>query len=162
MRISPANNAHGLDIGSGLDEYDRRVLVVEGVAYDDLDSVMQRYPQLGTTECLALYCEAWIRMHHGTGYRVIRDAADFKTRYQAQTRRGRNTVRASHQPADFGTYDVTEVSEPQLRHDVLRCYVEDRQCGVPYRVEAPWPIHTDTVVEFLLLPLQDDEDEAYV
>jgi hypothetical protein len=136
----------------------RLVLMVDNVAYDNLAEVADTHPQLGMEQCMALYCEAWVRQHHGGSFCVIRHADDFKRRYRVRTQRGRNTVSASQSAEDFGVYDVTEISEPKLHDDVLRCYVEDRQYGVPYRVDLPWPVRTDAVVEFVLLPMQYDED----
>lgn len=158
MRISSAY----ADFNAGLDNDDRRVLVADGVAYRDMEEVVHAFPHIGRTESAALFAEAWLRLHHGSGYQVIRDPADFRNRYQALAGRSRRGLSAAQSSAQYARYDVTEVSEPELRSDVLRCYVEDRRCGVPYRIEMPWPTHMHTVVEFLLLPLQDDEDDDYI
>jgi hypothetical protein len=160
MRSASAINAYYGDAGVVGNDYDRHVVAVDGAVYDSLDAVMQAHPQLGVPEGMALYCEAWIRLHHGTGYRVIRDPAEFAGRYRMLAQRRHSAVRTAHSAADCPVYDVTEVGEPRLQDDVLRCYVEDRLHGLPYRVEFPWPPRPDVVVEFLLLPLQDDDDDG--
>lgn len=150
------------DFSAGLDDYDRRVLVADGVAYRDMEELVHAYPHIGRTESAMLFVEAWLRLHHGSGYRLIRDPADFRNRYRALAGRSRRGLSAAQSSAQYARYDVTEVSEPDLRSDVLRCYVEDRRCGVPYRIDMPWPAQTHTVVEFMLLPLQYDEEDDYI
>lgn len=163
MRTSRiGGGAHGLRIDASLDERDRPVLAVADAEYNNMGDLVRDYPDLVSLDHLAQYCEAWLGLNHGSGYRLIQDPTEFKSRYHMVKQRGYTGVRGRTSVPSVGPYDLTEISEPQLYDDVLRCYVEDRVYGVPYRVELPWPMNAEALVQFVLLPLLDDEEEDYV
>jgi hypothetical protein len=89
---------------------------------------------------------------------LILDPTEFRTRYHTLKSRGYAGQRGRQSAPGLGAYDVTEISEPQLYNDTLRCYVEDRHNGIPYRVEMPWPMSADSLVQFQLLPIEGEED----
>jgi hypothetical protein len=157
MRLSSIN-AGGDRFDTSLDEYDRPVLAIQGARYQTVEDLLRDYPDVDSAERLALFWEAWLRLNHGSGYRLIQDPADFKSRYQIVKQRGYSGARGRQSAPGTGTYDVTEICEPQQYNDTLSCYVEDRLNGVPYRVEMPWPMRADSLVRFMLLPLEGDED----
>jgi hypothetical protein len=159
MRASPYSASGNYPrFDSSLDDYDRPVLGVSGAEYHSMDDLLRDYPDVGSPERLAVLCEAWLRLNHGSGYRLINDPDEFKNRYLTVKQRGYSGARARQAAPGCGPYDVSEIIEPQLHYDALRCYVEDRHNGVPYRVEMPWPLRSDALVRFQLLALEDDED----
>lgn len=162
MRIGPTSGGYYSHLDGGIGEYDRRVLVSAGRTYRDLDEVADAHPQFGRTGSAVVFFEAWLRLHHGSGYRIIRDANEFRRRYEAFAGRGRKALSTSQANPAYAIYDVTEVREPELRNDVLRCYVEDRRCGIPYRVDLPWPTNMEATVEFRLLSVRDGRDDDYI
>jgi hypothetical protein len=135
---------HGFRLDEGLDDYDRPVGEAGQVS----------------VQHLILHIEAWLRLNHGSGYRLIKNPADFRNRAVAASQHG--GVRGRNSAPHAGQYDLTEINEPQLYSDTLRCYVEDRVSGVPYRVELPWPVNSLDMVRFDLLPQLHDDDEDYI
>lgn len=164
MRVSPINaGGYSLRSDESVDGRNCPVLGVAGAEYHTMDDLVRDYADVGSAERRATFCEAWIRLNHGSGYRLIQDPAEFRSRYHMAKQRGYTGVRGRQSAPGFGLYDVTEISEPQLYDDTLRCYVEDRVSGVPYRVELPWPMRADALVRFALLPLEDDgDDDNYI
>jgi hypothetical protein len=164
MRASPINtNGHSLRFDESADERNYSVLAVTGTEYHTMDDLVRDYPDVGSAERRAMFCEAWLRLNHGSGYRLIQDPAQFKSRYHLVKQRGYTGVRGRQSVPGSAAYDATEISEPQLFDDTLRCYVEDRVSGLPYRVELPLPMRADALVRFELLPLEDGgEDDDYI
>lgn len=159
MRAFPVNAAgHPLRLDASLDERDRPVVSVAGAEYHTVDDLVGDFADADSGERLALFCAAWLRLNHGSGYRLIHDPAEFRNRYHIVKPRGYAGARGRQSAPGLGAYDVAEISEPQLYNDTLRCYVEDRHNGIPYRVEMPWPMNADRLVQFQLLPLEGEED----
>jgi hypothetical protein len=123
--------------------------------YDTLADLVTAQPELGTADQLPLYCEICLHFYPGPGCMPIDDPDEFRGRYQALVRHGTEHPGDMPSTADFGPFDVSGISKPQLVKDTLVFYAEDMLYGVPYRVEAPWPHRKGEPVKFLLLPLQE-------
>jgi len=122
----------------------------------DTHAGLHERPRSGTAKDLVQMFEAWLLLNHGSGFRLIRDPLAFRKRAQQAARRG--NVRRPN-AAD---YDLNELQEPREYNGSLRCYVENRLNGIPYRVDLPWPISAQDSARFQLLPLLRDEDEDYI
>jgi len=111
---------------------------------------------------LARMFEAWLLLNHGSGYRLIKDPVRFRSRAEQAARRAGGAGRRRHPAPDASQYDLAEICEPRLYGNRLRCYVEDRVNGVPYRVDLSWPIDAQETARFQLLPLLQDQGADYI
>lgn len=137
------------------DDGGRPFVLAAGQRHGSIAELAAVHPALGTAEQLPLSCEICLHFTSRFGFTLIDDPDEFRRRYAALVRHSRAASSDRPSTADFGPFDVTEIGHPQLVKDTLVFYVEDKLYGVPYRVEAPWPLHAQGVVKFLLLPLEE-------
>lgn len=141
------------------DPEDRVWPVTQGseVDYRDKDaSNRELHPPAAPAELVRI-CEAWLLLNHGSGYRLIRHPDQYRQRHaHSSPASSRREWPATH---DVRQYDLTEIAEPRVVGDILRCYVADRVSRIPYRVELPWPVTPAGPARFQLLPpLPDGPD----
>lgn len=127
--------------------------------FHDFCDPLQNHAGSASAKQLARLFEAWLLLNHGSGYRLIQDPAQFRNRAEQMARRARSAGRGRHSAPNASQYDLTEIREPRLHSNGLRCYVEDRVNGVPYRVDLPWPISPQATARFQLLPLAEEEGD---
>ena len=139
-----------------MEDNGQRPFVIAGEQrYNSMAELTTAHPELCAAEQLPLYCRICLHFVRGFGFTMIDDPEEFRSRYAALVRHGKAASGDRPTTADFGPFDTSEISHPQLAKDKLVFYVEDNLYAVPYRVEAPWPDHAQGVVKFLLLPQQE-------
>jgi hypothetical protein len=139
-----------------LDERTERPVVSAGEqSYTTLADLLAAHPEIAAADQLPLYCELCLHFYPGPGCMLIEDPEEFRSRYQALVRYGTENPGDMPSTADFGPFDVSEISHPKLVQDLLVFYAEDMLYSLPYRVEVTWPYRNEEPVKFLLLPLQE-------
>lgn len=130
--------------------------------FHEADHPLDDHARTASVKELVQLFEAWLLLNHGSGFRLVKDPAPFRNRAAQTARRSRSGGRGWHAQPNAGQYDLTEMHEPRLYNGRLRCYVEDRVSGIPYRVELPWPISAQDTARFQLLPLLQEEGADYI
>lgn len=133
----------------------RPIVIADEQRYDAMSDLLIAHPELASAEQLPVFCRLLLHFHPGPGCMPIEDPGKFRARYAALVRYGMENPGGISTTADFGPFDVSEISEPKVANDTLIFYAEEMLHNVPYRVEVPWPYRKEEKVKFLLLPLEE-------